>query len=107
MRIALRTRRAAVVGEIQERAANGSDRRRKLAGERILGRPRLLLEISAGVTIPESMGHAIHAGIYRENRVIGGKQQHAVGAGLAKLRQRLQRSTGGGQRAADDHRKGR
>ena len=104
VRVALRARGAAVVREIEERAAERVDRRRQLARQRILDRPRLLAELRVRFAVAEAARHPADARVRRQHRMIGGEQQHPVRPGLAELRQRLQRPPRGQQRAADDRR---
>ena len=59
---------------------------------------------SLAVAVAEPQADPADARIDRQNRVVGRKQQHPVGAGLAELRKRLQRPTRGGERTADDRR---
>jgi hypothetical protein len=43
----------------------------------------------------------VHASVHRQNRVVGREEQHALRASLAKLRKRLERAPGGGERTAN------
>ena len=90
--------------QIEERAAI----RRPLkpaarATSACLDRSRLLLEIAGRLAVAEPAADPADARVDRQDRVVGGKQQHPMRARLAELRKRLERAprrTGSGP--ADD-----
>src|SRR5439155_21753938 len=86
----------------QKRALVEVGRRGKLLYQGGLDRPRRLPEVVVRRAVAETLPDAVQPGIDRQNRMIRREEQHAVRAGLAELREWLQRPPGRRQRTLDD-----
>src|SRR5262249_33169912 len=85
MRVAFRARGAAVVRQIEVRAAVGLDLRRDLRGQRGPHRSGRALEVGVRLAVAEAPRDAAQAGVDGKHRLAGREEDHAVRAALAHL----------------------